>query len=120
MSNGRADAEPADPRPVVSWKYLCPSGDYAKLIYNQTREICNRYTENHMFPMVPYHALPALHKDLLFDFPQASPSFRAAIKELVSALIEQGRDPNYTIVRPLPETARPYEFGLTNKFEQGC
>ena len=37
------DAEPDDPRPYCSWDYLCMSGDYAKHIYDTTREICDRY-----------------------------------------------------------------------------
>lgn len=37
------DAKPEDKRPIVSWKFLCPSGAYARHIYDLTREICNRY-----------------------------------------------------------------------------
>ncbi|WP_164821304.1 alpha-amylase family protein [Paenibacillus koleovorans] len=43
MSNGTTEASPDEARPIVSWKFLCPSGDYADLIYKQTREICDRY-----------------------------------------------------------------------------
>lgn len=36
-------AKPNDKRPIVSWKFMCPNGEYADLIYAQTREICDRY-----------------------------------------------------------------------------
>jgi hypothetical protein len=36
-------AQPDDPRPPTSWKFLCPSGEYLALILAQTREICARY-----------------------------------------------------------------------------
>ncbi|WP_127580347.1 alpha-amylase family protein [Paenibacillus koleovorans] len=38
-------AKPQDKRGIVSWKFLCPNGGYADLIYAQTREICERYAE---------------------------------------------------------------------------
>lgn len=43
LSNGKLDAKSEDKRPITSWKFMCPNGKYANLIYNQTREICDRY-----------------------------------------------------------------------------
>ncbi|MEH7482505.1 fatty acid desaturase family protein [Neobacillus drentensis] len=71
----------------------------------------NYHIEHHMFPMVPYHALPALHEEMKPDCPDPSPSIAAALKEVFSALVKQRKDPTYTIVRKLPETARPYLYG---------
>ncbi|MED4599134.1 fatty acid desaturase family protein [Paenibacillus validus] len=71
----------------------------------------NYHVEHHMFPMVPYHALPALHEEMKPDCPAASPSTWAAVKEVFTALRKQRKDPTYTIVRPLPSTARPYRYG---------
>jgi fatty acid desaturase len=71
----------------------------------------NYHIEHHMFPMVPYHALPALHEEMKKDCPQASPSLWAALKEVLGALIKQGDDPTYTVERPLPSTANPYFYG---------
>ncbi len=71
----------------------------------------NYHIEHHMFPMVPYHALPALHKELKFDYPTPSPSLWAAIKEVVIALIKQKNDPSYVVERTLPPTANPYYYG---------
>lgn len=42
-------AKPEDPRPGVSWKFLCPSGEYAEMIYSQTREVCNAYDVDGLF-----------------------------------------------------------------------
>jgi fatty acid desaturase len=77
----------------------------------------NYHIEHHMFPMVPYHALPILHEELKFDFPQPSPSVWAAVKEVTSALLKQRKDPEYAIVRPLPDTANPYRFGPLDQQE---
>jgi fatty acid desaturase len=71
----------------------------------------NYHIEHHMFPMVPYHALPELHKEMKQDCPEPSPSIAAALKEVFTALAKQRKDPTYTIVRKLPETARPYLYG---------
>jgi fatty acid desaturase len=71
----------------------------------------NYHIEHHMFPMVPYHALAALHEEMKADCPPASRSFGAALKEVVTSLLKQRKDPSFTIHRPLPPTARPYLFG---------
>lgn len=71
----------------------------------------NYHIEHHMFPMVPYHALPKLHAAMKHDCPQPSPSLGAALKEVFTALWRQRRDPTYTIQRPLPTTAQPYYYG---------
>ena len=35
----------------------------------------NYHVEHHMFPMVPYHALPELHEAIKADMPEPYPSF---------------------------------------------
>lgn len=72
----------------------------------------NYHVEHHMFPMVPYHALPALHQEMKADTPKPCPSLWAALKEVLDALIKQGKDSGYTVIKPLPATARPYMYGL--------
>jgi fatty acid desaturase len=71
----------------------------------------NYHIEHHMFPMVPYHALPLLHEELKKDFPQPNRSVWEAVKEVTAALIRQGKDPGYIIHRILPSTAQPYKYG---------
>lgn len=71
----------------------------------------NYHVEHHMFPMVPYQALSKLHEEMKHDCPPARASFGAALKEVISALMKQGKDPAYTVVKPLPPTAQPYKYG---------
>ncbi|HEX8341859.1 MAG TPA: alpha-amylase family protein, partial [Tepidisphaeraceae bacterium] len=42
-------ARPDEPRPAVSWQFLCPSGGYLGLMLDQTREICQRYDVDGMW-----------------------------------------------------------------------
>jgi fatty acid desaturase len=61
----------------------------------------NYHVEHHMFPMVPYHALPALHEAIKHDLPKMSPSLLAAYREFIPVLLRQRRDPSFAIVRTL-------------------
>ena len=65
----------------------------------------NYHVEHHMYPMVPYHALPRLHEALRADMPPPYPSSMAAYAEIIPALVRQTRDPAYHVVRPLPQAA---------------
>lgn len=78
----------------------------------------NYHIEHHMFPMVPFHALPALHREMKADCPQPSPSLWSALREVYSALKKQREDPSYCLIRPLPETARPYRTGPSAQNER--
>jgi fatty acid desaturase len=62
----------------------------------------NYHVEHHMFPMVPYHALPRLHEALKSETPPAYRGTLAAYREIISALVRQTRDPGYSVARPLP------------------
>ena len=53
----------------------------------------NYHIEHHMFPLVPYHALPRLHELVKADCPPVYPSLIAAYKEIIPALLRQARDP---------------------------
>jgi fatty acid desaturase len=68
----------------------------------------NYHVEHHMFPMVPYHALPRLHELIRDDLPPPKTSILDAYREMVPALIRQERDPGYHIRQELPPTAQPY------------
>ncbi|MBL4926478.1 fatty acid desaturase family protein [Fuscibacter oryzae] len=68
----------------------------------------NYHVEHHMFPMVPYHALPRLHETIRHDLPAPSRSIAAAFAEMWPALIRQLRYEDYFIKRELPGTAKPY------------
>ena len=66
----------------------------------------NYHVEHHMFPMVPFHALPKLHDAVKADMPPPYGSTLAAYAEIVPALVRQTRDPSHYVVRPVPDTAR--------------
>ncbi len=72
----------------------------------------NYHVEHHMFPMVPYHALPQLHELIKHDLPPASPSIFAAYKEMWPAVLRQVRNEDYFLLRQLPATAKPYKAEL--------
>lgn len=62
----------------------------------------NYHLEHHMFPTVPYHALPALHEEVKSSCPAPYPSTWAAYKELIPALLRQHREPEWWVVRDIP------------------
>jgi len=62
----------------------------------------NYHVEHHMFPLVPYHALPRLHAVVRSDMPEPYPSIAAAFREIVPAVLRQARDPGYYVRRRLP------------------
>jgi fatty acid desaturase len=68
----------------------------------------NYHVEHHMFPMVPYHALPKLHEMVNHDLPASSPSMWEGYREMLPAFIRQLRNEDYFVKRELPPTARPY------------
>jgi fatty acid desaturase len=74
----------------------------------------NYHVEHHMFPMVPYHALPRLHAVIKDDLPAPSPSIAAGFAEMWPALKRQMRNEDYFVRRDLPATARPYREDFHN------
>jgi len=63
----------------------------------------NYHVEHHMFPLVPYHNLPALHELIKHDCPSPYPNLFSAWKEIVPTLLRQVKDPAYHVRRRLPE-----------------
>ena len=51
----------------------------------------NYHVEHHMFPMVPYHALPGCTSEMKGDFPAALSRPGAAYREIIPALFSSGR-----------------------------
>lgn len=72
----------------------------------------NYHIEHHMYPMVPYYALPALHAEIKDDLPPPNTSIWDAYKEMISAVLRQRRDPSYYVRKQLPPTARAYKDDL--------
>jgi fatty acid desaturase len=65
----------------------------------------NYHVEHHMYPMVPYHALPRLHEAVQHDCPAPAPSIWAAWREILPAFFRQLKDPAYFIVKQPPPGA---------------
>jgi fatty acid desaturase len=68
----------------------------------------NYHIEHHMFPMVPYHALPRLHALIKDDLPPPNTSILDGYREVFASLRRQKADPDYYHRKELPPTAKPY------------
>lgn len=68
----------------------------------------NYHVEHHMFPMVPYHRLPALHERIKDDLPAPDPSIWQAYRRILPILWRQLRYQDVFLHRDLPATAQPY------------
>ncbi len=68
----------------------------------------NYHVEHHMFPMVPYHALPRLHELIRHDLPAPNPSMWHAYREVWPVVLRQLRYEDHYLRRELPPGARPY------------
>ena len=78
----------------------------------------NYHVEHHMFPMVPYHQLPALHERMKADTPVPYLSTWAAYREIIPALLKQVKDPEWFVKRELPGSAKPYRPDLHGEILQ--
>ncbi|MDG2356305.1 MAG: fatty acid desaturase family protein [Paracoccaceae bacterium] len=68
----------------------------------------NYHIEHHMFTMVPYYKLPALHEKIKHDLPPPEPSILAAFRRLIPVLVKQLRYQDALIIPELPLGATPY------------
>src|SRR6188508_308291 len=69
----------------------------------------NYHVEHHMFPMIPYHALPALHEEMKPYSPQPYNGLLETYREIFPTLLKQVKDPTYHVVRKLLEGAPAYD-----------
>lgn len=74
----------------------------------------NYHVEHHMFPMIPYHALPRLHAMIKHDLPAPNPSIWHGYKEMLPAFLRQLKNEDYFLKRELPPTAKPYRDEFHN------
>ena len=65
----------------------------------------NYHVEHHMFPLVPYHALPKLHDLVKADMPRPYGGILEAWRELLPAVMRQRKDPAHHVKRQLPPPA---------------
>lgn len=62
----------------------------------------NYHIEHHMFPLVPYHALPKLHALIKADMPTPYNGLLDAYREVIPTILRQSKDPTYYGQRQLP------------------
>ncbi|MDC7234471.1 MAG: fatty acid desaturase [Spirochaetales bacterium] len=63
------------------------------------------HIEHHMYPLMPFHALPKLHKKIVSQEPVPYKGMWQVYKEMIPALFRQKKDTSYFIERPLPEAS---------------
>jgi fatty acid desaturase len=71
----------------------------------------NYHIEHHIFPLVPFYALPALHEQIKDQLPRQYSGLWDAYKEMVPAMIRQYGDPAYIIKPILPEAQLQQQTG---------
>lgn len=76
---------------------LCCRTFYTNPILRFLYTNMNYHMEHHMFPMVPYYNLPALHEEIKHDCPAAAPSFAAAVREAATALWRIKTEPTHIV-----------------------
>ena len=62
----------------------------------------NYHIEHHLYPLVPYHALPKLHAVLQDQLPRTYDGILDAYSEILPALWRQASDATYYVRRQLP------------------
>ena len=67
----------------------------------------NYHVEHHMFPLIPFHALPRLHEAVKEDCPVPYQGLWSAWREIIPAVLRQVKDPAYHVKRRLPEPKVP-------------
>ncbi len=63
----------------------------------------NYHVEHHLFPSVPFHALPRLHTELRDQLAPAVPNTWTAYRQIFHALAEQHRDPTWELAIDVPD-----------------
>jgi Na+-transporting NADH:ubiquinone oxidoreductase subunit F len=63
----------------------------------------NYHVEHHIFPSVPYPALPKLHDEIKSQLAPPLPNTVAAYKQIFTTLARQQRDPSYEIDLQVPD-----------------
>ena len=63
------------------------------------------HLEHHIYPLVPFYALPSLHQRIKDQLPAPYPNTLAAYRELIPELLIERKNPAHSIRRPLPDRA---------------
>ena len=95
LQHGGLETEAADHRRTTRSMYV--SRPLQWLYCNM-----NFHIEHHMYPMVPFHALPALHTEIKDQLPEPTPGVRAGMVEIVTTMRRQRTDPDYRLPNRVP------------------
>ena len=71
----------------------------------------NYHVEHHIFPTVPYHALPALHEEVKDHLAPPTPNSIAAYREILTTLPKQAKDTSYE----MPDRGVPVDEEATRR-----
>ncbi len=61
------------------------------------------HIEHHMYPLMPFHALPRLHRRITDQMPAPYKGLGSVYREMIPALFRQKQDTEYFIKRPVPD-----------------
>ncbi len=95
LQHGGLETEAADHRRTTRSMYV--SRPLQWLYCNM-----NFHIEHHMYPMVPFHALPALHEEIKGQLPEPTRGVRAGLAEIVTTMRRQRTDPDYRLSNRIP------------------
>ena len=101
LQHGGLETEAADHRRTTRSMYV--SRPLQWLYCNM-----NFHIEHHMYPMVPFHALPALHTEIKDQLPVPTAGVRAGMAEIVTTMRRQRVDPDYRLPNRIPEGTDQY------------
>jgi len=77
------------------------------------------HVEHHMFPLVPYHALPKLHELIKADTPAPYNGLLDAYREIIPTLLRQSKDPAYYVQRQLPPPSNRVDVATSSQVISG-
>ena len=75
---------------------------YLNPVYRFLYMNMNYHIEHHVFPMVPFFALPKLHEKIKDQMPPPYRGVIDAYREIVPAILRQARDPTHFVRRTVP------------------
>lgn len=101
LQHGGLETEVADHRRTTRSMYV--SKPLQWLYWNM-----NFHIEHHMYPMVPFHALPELHLRIADQLPAPTKGVRAGMGEIFATMRAQRKDPNYRMPGRIPDSAETY------------
>ena len=101
LQHGGLETEAADHRRTTRSMYV--SQPLQWLYCNM-----NFHIEHHMYPMVPFHALPALHTEIKDQLPVPTAGVRAGMAEILTTMRRQRVDSDYRLPNRVPEGTDQY------------